>query len=241
MDASARLRRAQELVEEKQYENALNEYVWFHEHALEEGPSQYGVRLSYALRFWRELGEVYPPALAKLKEVVDYKSLELENGRADAELFHDVVAINNVLGNQDATYRLFVSINNKYPDFAASCARVATDSIIGAKDFKLARSFIKEPIEAIEKLTKLLNKDIKWASSDEKLKHSDAIRDALIHNYIHEVLSLATIVSSAGEAELSGRMISIAISQVQESEVQAIIKNGLVDSVMDEVVRAAES
>jgi hypothetical protein len=228
MNASSRLSHARKLVEEGLYEQALIEYIWFYEHALEENSALYGVRLSFALGYWRELGDIYSPAMIKLKQVVESKSQELENGNTDRALFHDVVAINNVLDSDDATYRLFVSLNKKNPDFAQSCARMATEVLVKAKDFELARSFIKNPIEAIENLTSSLNEDTQWARRDENVKHSDAIMDGLIHNFIHDVCLLVNIVGSAGELALSQKMFDIAVSEIRDPEVRSVVENGLV-------------
>jgi menaquinone-dependent protoporphyrinogen IX oxidase len=62
MNAQDRLHAAQRAVREGRYEEALSEFVRFHEHALEELPSLYGVRLSFALSYWAHLAEVYPKA-----------------------------------------------------------------------------------------------------------------------------------------------------------------------------------
>ncbi|MDX1982468.1 MAG: hypothetical protein SFV51_19490, partial [Bryobacteraceae bacterium] len=44
------------------YAEALQKYLWFHHHALEHDMALSGVRLSYALNEWWELGKAYPPA-----------------------------------------------------------------------------------------------------------------------------------------------------------------------------------
>jgi hypothetical protein len=89
---------AQRAVKEGCYEEALSEFVWFHEHALEELPSLYGVRLSFALSYWAQLAEVYPKARVVLEQIRDKKADAVLSPSADRALFHDVVAINRVLG-----------------------------------------------------------------------------------------------------------------------------------------------
>ena len=42
----------------------------------------YGVRLSFALSYWEQLGEVYPPALTALKKTRDDKTALLLDGKA---------------------------------------------------------------------------------------------------------------------------------------------------------------
>jgi len=48
------------LVKQGKYAEALERMIWFHNHALEHELGMYGVRLSFALSEWKELGDVYP-------------------------------------------------------------------------------------------------------------------------------------------------------------------------------------
>ena len=56
-------------VRAKRYEDALVKLLWFHENALKYDDGQRGVRLSFALSEWYDLGADYAPALAKFEEV----------------------------------------------------------------------------------------------------------------------------------------------------------------------------
>ena len=103
MDPRDRLDRARGAARSGDYEFALREYIWFHDHALEERPSLYGVRLSYALADWIELGENYPPALRALENIADRKTADLLAGAGDRGTFHDVVSINEYLARERNT------------------------------------------------------------------------------------------------------------------------------------------
>src|SRR5690349_9740269 len=80
---------------EGNFQEALMRYVWYHEHALEYDRAVYGVRLSFALSYWKELADVYPPALVALKQMRDNKTkilIEKDISRElslDRELFAD--------------------------------------------------------------------------------------------------------------------------------------------------------
>jgi hypothetical protein len=87
------LRQARQLVKSEQYAEALEKYVWFHHHALEANRALAGVRLSYAIFEWVDLGELYPPARRALESVRDTKTESLIQGTYDASVFHDVAAI----------------------------------------------------------------------------------------------------------------------------------------------------
>src|SRR5215204_5388143 len=94
------------------YSDALAKHVWFHHHALKYQPSLYGVRLSFALGAWRDLGAAYPPALDKLKSVRDDTEKAVREGSGTREAFHDFVSINKTLFENDRTRDLFVWLDS---------------------------------------------------------------------------------------------------------------------------------
>jgi hypothetical protein len=61
------LRQARQLVKSEQYAAALEKYIWFHDHALDADRALAGVRLSYAILEWVDLGGLYPPLGGPLK------------------------------------------------------------------------------------------------------------------------------------------------------------------------------
>jgi hypothetical protein len=87
MDPRARLSAGQVAASEGRYEEALREYVWFHDHALEHRQSLYGVRLSFALSYWMDLAKEYPEARRKLREIRDRKAETLASGRGGPRPF----------------------------------------------------------------------------------------------------------------------------------------------------------
>ncbi|MDZ4404111.1 hypothetical protein [Prosthecobacter sp.] len=109
---------AKRFAKEGAFAEALERHEWFHEHALAYQPSYYGVRLSFALSSWRELGTKYPPALEALKRIRDRDTARVHAGDASDEVFHDVVSINHALGDDDATMSLFKRIERQQPDVA---------------------------------------------------------------------------------------------------------------------------
>ena len=107
IDLHARLDAAIELSKAGRHAEALAEFVWFHNHALEHDSAFYGVRLSYALDAWMELALTYTPAREALVRTRDAKVGKLLAGAEEWSTFHDVVAINEHLGEPRATYALF--------------------------------------------------------------------------------------------------------------------------------------
>ena len=160
MDPSARLQRGQEAAAAGRYEDALRDYIWFHEHALEHEPSLYGVRLSFALWYWMELANEYPEARTALKRIRDEKTARLLKGDAARDLFHDVESINESLENEEATYELFATLEKAKPDFAAVCADLAMPAIVKAEDFEMALRYTPSPGDDLRRCSEAFNRDI---------------------------------------------------------------------------------
>src|SRR6185436_13019993 len=86
-DPGAILNEAKQLMQAEKYEEALQRHIWYHNHALEIKPSLSGVRLSFALANWVELGRRYPRAKQALVEIRDQKTRAIDEGRGYSHLF----------------------------------------------------------------------------------------------------------------------------------------------------------
>src|SRR5687768_17293473 len=84
---NADLQEIRRLTSEGKYEEALNKHLWFHEES-KSSIGMGGVRLSFALSHWMELGEAYPPALAALKAIRDANEAKLLEGAGGFREFH---------------------------------------------------------------------------------------------------------------------------------------------------------
>lgn len=227
MNAQERLHAARSAAREGRFAEALREFIWFHEHALEEQPSMRGVRLSFALGYWLELAGQYLPARAALQRIRNEKTERLEQGEEDRELFSDVCAINRELGNEEATYDLFRSINDSNAAFAARCAAVAMPAMVKAFDFKLARSFISDPRKAIERLASRFIQGIERANRSSLPEKQAAITEVEIRIYAQEVGMLAHIVCMAGDEQQADALIEQGISLAGGAALQDAVRAAL--------------
>src|SRR5947208_16929663 len=91
-DMQRYLRDTRQMVKDGNYKEALDRYVWFHDHALEYNQGMTGVRLSFALSYWKDLGKVYLPAMTALVESGDIYTKQVIDSES-ASLFSDVAAI----------------------------------------------------------------------------------------------------------------------------------------------------
>jgi hypothetical protein len=225
MRAKDRYRKGQVVARDGRHEEALREYEWFHDHALEDEPALYGVRLSFALANWVDLGKIYPPALASLQAVRDRKSARLRAGEGDRELFHDVEAINESLGDYECTYDLLVDILQQRPDLAKKCAGLAMRSIVHVGDFALARGFIDEPEQSVRRWARMLNQDVADLASEPPSEVPKL--EAYVHNYADRVTLLLSVLRGVGEELLANSTHQQALSCIESDAVRDAVGEAL--------------
>jgi hypothetical protein len=145
-DMKKYLSETKEMVMQKKYKEALERYVWFHNHAIEYDKAMSGVRLSFALKYWKDLADVYPPAMTALIEIRDIKTKTILDSNASIKLFADVVGLNRTLGEENKTIELFESIRQQHPDKALQCWFFARDVLFNAKRYDILKNYIGNPI-----------------------------------------------------------------------------------------------
>jgi hypothetical protein len=218
VDPADRLHAAHAAAAEGRYEEALREYIWFHDHALKHQPSLYGVRLSFALSYWIELGKVYPKARRALEKIRARKSGALRGGRKDRNLFFDVAAINQYLKRERDTYRLFRTLDAAAPRFAQKCASLAIPAILEAGDFALARRYTPDPDAELERAAEILNGGIAAVR-----RPRSPVREAYIENYCGHVKQLIAVLEGAGEASRARAIRKSALKRVGSAAVRKAV------------------
>lgn len=186
---------------------ALQKYLWFHHHALEHDVALTGVRLSYALGEWFELGNAYPPALDALELVQAANSQSLQGDARDRTTFHDFASINDRLGQSGRTSSMFREIAERQPEFAKECWLLALPSLIRTRDFGLARRFATSPLVRLDShltsFAKLLNE-----------RQPSREDDLLIGLYARRILELMKVFEGVGEQDEAGRLQAKAIEEL---------------------------
>jgi hypothetical protein len=143
---------AKDFMTKGQYEEALQRHIWYHNHALEYDQGQTGVRLSFALSQWVELGRRYPKAKQALIEIRDCDTQKLAGGEGYFNLFMDVSSINRELQDEDATYALFKTIQAKDPKLAQQCYYSIEDLLARKGEYELCLKYIGDPQAKFEML-----------------------------------------------------------------------------------------
>jgi tetratricopeptide (TPR) repeat protein len=136
-DARNALAEAKAFARSGEYEKALERHEWFHANALACDEALRGVRLSFALAYWKELGAVYPPAMKSLRAIRDSGAAALSGPDAAAAMFCDVAAIDSVLGQSEETVRLFKKLDAENPELAKECFRYADELLLDTGEAEL--------------------------------------------------------------------------------------------------------
>lgn len=127
---SAILREAQDDADAGRYEVALAKHRWYHRHALRHDSAQTGVRLSFALSAWLDLGKRYPPALVALKEARERAADLVRAGESVVNHFADFRAINRELNESSRTVALFLELDDRDVEQARLVYQHAMPSLI---------------------------------------------------------------------------------------------------------------
>jgi len=197
-EAKRALDDARRLASQGDYEAALEKHVWFHNHALSIERSYYGVRLSFALSDWIQLGAKYPKALETLKEIRDTKTSKLVAGQGNRELFHDVESINERLGESAATVELFKRLETSDLAFAATLYDLADDALLEAHEFTLARKYLGNPAERLSAAQYFYTEGMQFANSSPA---HNASRQAVENIFAANVVRLMTVLNETGDKD----------------------------------------
>lgn len=227
-NALERLNAARQAAREGRHEEALRELLWFHHHALEENRALAGVRLSYALHYWLDLGKSYPPAKQALLDLREQTAQRLRQGEGKRALFHDVAAIDDRLGQACATYELYLALAERFPALAAECAPLALPAIVAAKDYLLAHQLRSDPETRIRSSALVLRQDI------HDIKHRRFTRApqrwASIKTYTESVRRDVEITAGIGECGEARRLAALAAELIYDPSLRAEVRVGIAKS-----------
>jgi hypothetical protein len=217
-DPQAVFREAVTLTRQGKYEDALQNLLWFHEHALEHDPALAGVRLSFALASWVELGEKYPKALQALTSIRDEKAKAITDGKGSFPLFQDVAAMNEYMQAGPRTVALFQGIHQAYPELAKQCYRVAEPYLVAHREYATCASYIPDALAWFEEIRQLFRVKLEIADENPSLR-AGGVREYAEVSFVVEVCRLIEILVGVGrrpEAERVGEL-ALALSASAEA------------------------
>jgi hypothetical protein len=226
VNPQARLEAAMNAARQGDYEGALREHLWFHEHALEHDPAYYGVRLSFALGAWARLAKAHPPARDALIQVRDATARRLLRGEGGLRAFDEVEAINSELGDRRATYELFRQLREMQPGVADACADLAWETAADFDDFVLARACVGDPSERLRAWADELNEDISLIRAELPGSRAE-LEDEFITTFAERVALLLRVLAGIGEAAGAPVLRAKVLDAVEDPAVRDLVQNHL--------------
>ena len=216
-EADRALEEAKALANAGDYEGALQKHLWYHEHALSVDPAHYGVRLSFALSDWMDLGKKYPKAIEALKAIRDRKTAQLAAGKYDFDTFMDVVAINEQLGDASASVETFKQIAASSPGEATGAYSVVEETLVNAKEFALARQYMGDPAERLATATRNV---VGSRGSGSRKGLSAEARKAIESNFCDTVIRIITVLKETGDTAGAAKIQAEALKTVDRPEIR---------------------
>lgn len=224
-DMTTYLSDTRDLVKRGQYQEALTRFVWFHEHALEEEPGMYGVRLSFALMYWKELGESYPPARDAMLALRDRQTAAVQAGEAKPGVFHEVVALNRTLEEDERTVELFEKLDAERPEAAKGVWEMAKTPLFAAKRYDLIAKYLGSPVKEFIKVKAL--HDLNTSMYDDERFKDPHFREFNESNFVEESLRLIEIALETGDTAAALEIQEKAVAVIDDARLRTAIPGQL--------------
>ncbi|NHZ87432.1 hypothetical protein F2P45_00045 [Massilia sp. CCM 8733] len=224
MTALTRFADAENAMYDGRHDEALQGFVWFYQHALEEDAALEEMRY-YLIGMWVELGQAYPKALDALRTIRADKEKALLAGANDREVFWDIVIIDAELGDTAATYQFYKALAAASPVFAADCALIAMPAIVEAQDYALAAKLMPPAEPFVREMARVLEQDI--AAIKQRPYSPAPERRAEITTYVSEVRRVLTVLAGNGDPHEADHIKALAVNLIKSPSVRRDVAAGL--------------
>jgi hypothetical protein len=182
------------------YEVALAKDVWFYNNSLKIDPNMYGVWLSFALSYWKQLADVYPPAKEKLIEARDEAEKKVMSGENVVPSFHDFASINSVLGEHQRTVALFKTLEKQNAKSAAQVFDLARPDLIKAGEIKLCGKYV-DPKADYPRMVALYRENERMAGDPRFGEQHKAFGQHIFSNGVATLVALLAVSDRKSDAE----------------------------------------
>ena len=141
-EVDALYKQAQEATAKGEWERAAGLLKQYHEMSRAPGPHG-GVRLSYALAYWRLVGEKHPPALGELRDARDRAASKVRaGGYGSRSAMSELASLNGCLSDPRATADTFAWLLERRPADARTFTPLALPALVAADRAAMALPFI---------------------------------------------------------------------------------------------------
>jgi len=232
IDPAEVLAEAERLKDAGDFESALQRHLWIHHESLGVCPAFRGVRLSFALMYWRELGEVFPPALVAMRRVRDENLAAIQSGDSVGQNYLDALALNRELGDHSQNVEMLETLEVADPPRAEKLFPFLFDSLVSAKAWKTARRFIPDPhVKLTEFLSDLERVLAEFPQTTEPLPLR---RRGAIFGFSRNLRMLLEVLDGNGEQRLAGEVRENALVGISCEFAKSEVEHGLSEAGSNE-------
>lgn len=223
------LREAVDDAAARRYNVALAKQLWFHKNAVRYNRGLSAVRTSFALGYWRQLADAYPPALDALKRARE-EAWSATVSDADTTLaltsFRDFAALNRTLGEESRTATAFAQLDREKPEIAQRVAMAARPALIRAKQFDLCAKYVDADLWRSLLTAYQLARNS--ADTSGLGSEADSFRD---RRFTNDVATLVALLVISGRREDAERVAENARREKDDAEFAASIDKALQGNV----------
>lgn len=208
------LEEARAAFKEGNYAEALEQYEYFFDHALDDDPySLYGVRLSYCLDEWVRLGNRYPLALQRLEQKAG-AALALLDQTRNPERFHDFVVICKYLERPEEPIRRFLGYHSLDRELAQSVIRYIWDQLVEEKQWLLCSEYLPLPKNRYDAALAKFDEAMKVCRENPALGGNE-FEEQIKGWYVRDVSHMLLVLKNTGRDEEASSMQASVFSDMQ--------------------------
>lgn len=206
------------LIRQRKYEESLEQILRLHDHALNHEPERDHGRYQFSLSLWEELGSVYPPAISAMRETRKQNLKLLKVHKEDHKLFHDIVELNERLGDINNTVQFFEELDHSQPEIARKFWNFAKNQIVAAKHYKLANKYFGNIVEKFQV--------IKVEFYENKKRHESGLFSAyffktiIVELFIQECVILIEVAYACHDEKTAKTMQQEALAIIDDPRLQ---------------------
>lgn len=218
-DPVAIRKEAREDAKAGRFEIALAKRLWYHENVLDLRPSQSGVRLSFALSEWLELGEEYPPALAKMKQLRDVAEQRIRDPEKVLVKFEDFqayAAFNRTLREPERTLDTFRWLDKTDPEDAEHVFRLARKALIQTEAYQLYGKYI-DPQRDIKRIGEHYRQKLSFAESS---RNAASVAAFAKNTFAKEAATLVAVLVKLERGPEAEQIVAAARQVVRDDDEQ---------------------
>lgn len=213
------LERANKAFSEGRFADALSDHLWFSQNALAFDSRLLFVH-NHALCDWARLARQYAPARAALLRLREQEAGLLLQGSArealaDAYLsrsrFGDIQTIDEALGQERATYELFLELRQRHPALAASHFNSAFGLIVAHEGYELVREYLPDPMAKLRQDAQCLSDMADGFAGDTSAPSKTRMLAETI-GYAEHAAWVVTALRGLGEKDEADRFEAAAIA-----------------------------